>query len=38
LRAVFQCRRFAFHGQSDAWAANQLIDGWHRYKSNKITT
>jgi hypothetical protein len=31
LRAVFQRRRFALHGQRDAWIANQLIDGWHRY-------
>src|SRR5450830_398509 len=38
LRAVFQRRRFALHGQRDTWIANQLIDGWHRYKSNKDTT
>jgi hypothetical protein len=36
LRAVFQRRRFALHDRSDAWFANQLIDGWHRSKSNKM--
>src|SRR5450830_99424 len=37
LRAVFKCRRFALHDQGGTWVANQLIDGWHRSKSNKIT-
>jgi hypothetical protein len=38
LRAVFQRRRFALDAYGNTRLANQLINGRHCSKSNKITT